>query len=185
MRFVLALFTCVVLAACMGSDRGDSTESGGGLDKEVKETIVAVVTLQSGTISELKDRRGTGPFTTFDRSPDEMVEILERAARKARGLGDKPVRAIFVSESLRSVLAKERTAEESESDSYEPVFRSAMIAYVHVVPGRSDQSRVEVHAIQRGPFHEGAVNWERDMPRWIKEAMADDEKRPTDIAPIR
>jgi len=180
-----SLIIGALLVGCMGQDRGDIEESGGGLSKDVKETIVSVVTLQGGTMSELRNRRGTGPFTTFDRSPDEMVEILERAARKARGLGNEPVRAIFVSENLRSVIAKERMAEEAESDSYEPVFRSAMIAYVHVVPGRSDQCRVEIHAIQRGAFHQGSVSWERDMPRWIKEAMADDEKRPADITPIR
>ncbi len=185
MRVLVALLVASALTGCIGQDHGDIEESGSGLDKETRETIVNVLTLQGGTMSELRNRRGTGPFTTFDRSPDEMVDVLERAARKARGLGDEPVRAIFVSELRREVVAKERTAEESQSDAYMPAFRSAMIAIVHPVIGNPNQSRVEIHAMNRGPFHQGAVNWQRDMPRWIEEALADDVNRPKDIAPIR
>jgi hypothetical protein len=48
-----------------------------------------------------------------------------------------------------------------------------MLAVVHPVRGRPGASRVEIHAIQRGPFHQGQVAWARDMPTWIDEVLAD------------
>ena len=42
-----------------------------------------IFTLQSGTVSELRDRRGTGPFLTYDVPPAEPLGVVEEAARKA------------------------------------------------------------------------------------------------------
>jgi hypothetical protein len=48
-----------------------------------------------------------------------------------------------------------------------------MLAVVHPVPGDPHASQVEIHAIQRGPFHRGRVAWELDMPGWIDEVLAE------------
>ena len=145
----------------------------GCVSKEVGEVAENVLTLQGGTISELRDRRGTGPFTTYEVAPAKMLAVIERACRKARGLGGRPVIAVFVSERYREVIAKERTAEASKDDSYAAPFRSAVVASVDPLPGRPDACRVEIHAMNRGPFHRGAVAWERDLPGWIREALAE------------
>ena len=145
----------------------------GCVSKEVGEIAENVVTLQGGTISELRDRRGSGPFTTYEVAPGGMLKVIERACRKARGLGGRPVTAVFVSERYREVIAKERAVDAKDPDSYSEVFRSAVVAMVDPVPGRPDACRVEIHAMNRGPFHRGAVKWERDLPGWIREALSE------------
>jgi hypothetical protein len=142
-------------------------------DPLVGEAAGNVLTLQTGTMTELRGRRGQGPFRAYDVPPREMVEVLGEAVRKARGLGGEPVTAIWVKPRRGEVYAKERTADLAADDFYDGPFRTAMIAFVHPVPGRPDASRVEIHAITRGPFHGGAVQWERDMPGWIDEALSE------------
>lgn len=156
-----------------------------GISDTAKETIVNVVTLQRGTISELRTRRGTGPFRTYARSPEVMLEVVHRAARKARGPDGRPVQAVFMSEERREIIAKERGLEDAADDGYAKPFRSAMIAFVHPVPGQPTHARVEVHAMERGPFHSGDVEWERDMPRWIEQALREPADRPGRITPLR
>ncbi len=155
-----------------------------GLDEDVQDAATNVLTLQSGTISELKAKRGSGPFTTYAVPPDEMLTVLRDAASKARGLGDRPVRAIFVSERRSEVIAKEREPDESTDEYYDGVFRTAMVATVHKVIGDPSSSRVEIHATQRGPFHRGAVQWTRDMPKWIDEVIAERDAPPPEIKEI-
>ena len=160
MRWGSALLL-VVLAGCSG------------LDDNTRQAVENVATFQRGTITDLKAKRGAGPFEVYDVPPDEMLLILRDAAAKARGLGDMPVRAIFVSELRSEVIAKEREPEQALDDAYDGPFRSAMVATVHKVIGDPDQSKVEIHATHRGPFHRGAVEWARDMPRWIDEVIAE------------
>ena len=85
----------------------------------------------------------------------------------------RPVTAVFVSERYREVIAKERAVDATEPDSYSEVFRSAVVAAVDPVPGKPGSCRVEIHAMNRGPFHRGAVRWERDLPGWIREALSE------------
>ena len=139
----------------------------GCVSDQVKETAETVLTLQGGTISELRERRGSGPFTTYDVAPDVMLSVLERAAGRARDAAGEPVKAVFVSTARREVVAKERARENAQDEGYSAPFRTAMLAVVHPVRDRPEQSRVEIHTIQRGPFHRGVVNWQRDMPGWI------------------
>jgi hypothetical protein len=167
-RVALVLLLSPLLAACVSDD--------------VKETAETVLTLQSGTVSELRDRRGNGPFTTYDLAPEVMLGVVEAAARKARGADGEPVRAVFVSELRGEVVAKERAGEGAQDDGYTAPFRTAMLAVVHRVPGRGDQSRVEIHMIQRGPFHRGVVDWTRDMPGWIQAVLA--ERAAQEAAPL-
>lgn len=143
----------------------------------VGESAETVLTLQSGTMSELRACRGRGPFLHYDVPPREMMEVIGDAARKARGAGGKPVRAVFVNPHRNEVIAKERTAEEASDTGYPAPFRSAMLASVYPVANNPNASRVEIHAIERGPFHSGRVNWTRDMPCWINEVLA--ERRAT------
>ena len=159
----LTALLCLAASACATGPMGN----------QVTEVAENVLTLQRGTMSELRTRRGQGPFVTYEVAPEEMLEVLEQAARMARGAGGRPVSAVFVSKLRREVVAKERTAEQAHDDSYGPPFRSAMLAVVHPVRGRPGASKVEIHAIQRGPFHQGQVDWERSMPGWIEEVLAD------------
>ena len=145
----------------------------GCVSETVTEVAETVLTLQSGTISELRDRRGSGPYRSYPFARGEMLTIVEAAARKARGAGDEPVRAVFVYERAGEVIAKERSAEEAADDAYDGAFRTALYAAVLPVIGDRSQSRVEIHAIDRGPFHKGVVRWARDMPRWIDEVIAE------------
>ena len=160
----------LALTACLGACSARTAET-------VGETAETVLTLQSGTISELRDRRGTGPFTVYDVSPDDMLDVLE----KARGAGGKAVQAVFVYANAREVIAKERAADEADDTAYEGAFRTAMLAAVLPQPGEPGRCRVEIHALDRGPFHKGVVRWTRDMPTWIAEVLAE---REAPIAPL-
>jgi len=156
---------------------------GGCMNKRTIEALETTATLQTGTMSDLHARRGRGPFTTYDLPPAEMLGVLEQSARKARGLGGKPVSAIFVSENRLQVVAKERPPDEADDDGYAAAFRTAMLAIVHPVHGRKDACRVEIHSIGRGVFHPGVVAWQRDMPGWIDAVMK--ERRAQEAAPLK
>ena len=145
---------------------------GGCLSAGARDVLGNVATLQHGTISDLRDCRGQGPFRTYNVPPDEMVDVLVKAAGKARDETGRPIDNIFPSVLRREVIAKERGDCDNEELSYRKPFKSAMYAAVHAIPGRPSCCEVEIHATDRGPFHQGNVNWIRDMPGWIREVLA-------------
>ncbi len=155
-----ALLGCGLLLGCSGTDRSSET---------IQTTAENVLTLQSGTVSELKERRGSGPFTTYDLSPGAMLEVLERALGRAGSEDEPPYVTVYVSERYGEVLAKEFG---EPHKSYADPFRSAALAIVHPLRGEEERCRVEVHQVQRGPFHRGRVRWAA-VPGWIDEAIAD------------
>lgn len=141
------------------------------LDDDTKEAIENVVTLQQGTISDLKAKRGQGPFRTYNVSPVRLLAAVETAARGMKGLGGLPVTAVFVSERRMEVVAKERAPEDQWDDSYSAPWRSAMVATVHRIPGEPERARLEIHDGHRGPFHQGRIQWRRDLPPLIRESL--------------
>jgi hypothetical protein len=170
MRSSLGVACVVLLVGCAG-----------GPSDDVAETVGNVLALRTGTVLELRGRRGTGPFRDYDLPPRELLAVVEEAAGRARDRRGAPVRAIAVSERYGEVVAKEPPPEDSGDDSYSVPFLSAMVATVHPVPGSLARSRLEVHATHRGPFDRGVVDWERDLPRWIDETLRDRRAR---VAPI-
>ncbi len=132
---------------------------------------VNVLTLRQGTVSDLRDLRGTGPFRRYDVSPDHLLHVVETAAHEARGAGGHRVEGVWASERRLEVIAKERAPEDQARTSYDLPWRSAMVATIHRVPGEPGASLLEVHAKDRGPFDQGVVRWERDLPRWIDEVL--------------
>lgn len=164
------------LAAC--------ATGGGGVEAEtLQETAVGVLTFQGGTISELKERRNRGPFRRYDLAPDALVEVVAEAARKARGPDGRPIRTVWVRRRAREVVAKE-PAPDAKGDGYQQPWRSAMVAMVHEIPGEPEASRLEIHAMDKGPFHRGRIDWEGAMPGWIAEVLAGPRRYPGGIKPI-
>lgn len=156
-----------------------------GVSDRVKDSAETVLTLRSGTMSDLRLRVGEGPFHTYEVPPGEMLTVVEEAARRARGQGGRPVAGIFVSELRAEVTAKERPPDQAHEDGYEAPFLSAMVATVRPVLGRPEASTVEIHGIRSGPFHHGVVAWERDMPGWIQAVLrARQEAADAPLAPI-
>ena len=141
-----------------------------GTAKQVREIAESVVTLQTGTTSELRDRRGSGPFREFDVAPDEMVEVLEAAMKRAGGEDGPPWVKVYASRRYREVVAKEF---EERSSTYKDTFRTAAIAIVHPVAGDASRSRVEMHHTRRGPFHGGSVRLQAGLPGWIDAELAE------------
>lgn len=162
LRLLLAAVLALGLAACAGTDPKTT--------KQIKEVAVNVVTLQTGTTSELRDRRGSGPFREYDVPPDEMVDVLEGAMKRARGDGEPPWVKVFPSKNYREVVAKEF---EKPSASYKDTFNTAAIAIVHAIPGAPKRCKVEMHHTRRGPFHGGTVNWQAGLPGWIDAELAE------------
>lgn len=150
-----------------------------GTAKQVREIAENVVTLQTGTTSELRDRRGQGPFRDFDVAPDEMVEVLEAAMKRAGGGGEAPWVKVYASRRYREIVAKEF---EKPSATYKDPFRTAAIAIVHPVPGDASRCRVEMHHTRRGPFHGGSVRWQAGLPGWIDAELV--ERREGGLKPI-
>lgn len=161
---LLLAWALVLLSAVLGS-------ACSGVSDRVKDSAETVLTLRSGTLSDLRLRVGDGPFTIYEVPPGEMLTVVEEAAILARGQGGRPVGGIFVSELRGEVVAKERPAHEAHKDGYADPFLSAMVATVRPLLDRPMASSVEIHAIRSGPFHHGIVIWERDMPGWIREVL--------------
>ena len=161
-RLLLAASLALVVVACSGTDPKTT--------KQIKEVAVNVVTLQTGTTSELRDRRGTGPFREYDVPPDEMVDVLEGAMRRARGDGEPPWVKAFASKRYGEVVAKEF---EEASASYKDPFRTAAIAIVHPIPDAPKRCKIETHHTRRGPFHGGSVQWQAGLPGWIDAELAE------------
>jgi hypothetical protein len=160
---VVAVALAVLLAAC-GSTSEDSSSSN-DKSKQVKEIATNVLTLQSGTVSDLRARRGRGPFLEFDVPPDEMVSIAEKAMKTK-------VVAVFPNRRAREVVAKERGPEAQWDDRYAPSWLSAAVVIVHPIADDPNRSRVEIHATDRGPFHRGRIAWEKELPPLLAELAA-------------
>jgi hypothetical protein len=124
-----------------------------------------VLTLQSGTVSELQDLRGTGPFRDYEVPPEEMLDLAAQVVRTQ-------VSAVAVARDGLRVVGKERAGADAARDEYNRPWRSAVVVFVHRVPGRPGACRVEVHATHRGPFHRGRIAWERDLPGMLDDAVA-------------
>jgi len=148
------------------------------------EVAGGVLTLQGGTLSELRNRRGTGPFRRYDISPDALLDVVADAARKARGPDGRPIDTVWVKRGAMEVVAKE-PAPEAKSDRYTEPWRSAMVAIVHPIVGEQGASRLEIHAMDKGPFHKGRIRWEARMPGWIDEVLRAPRLYPGGIKPIR
>lgn len=146
---------------------------GGCLSEGARDVLGNVATLQTGTMSDLRDCRGSGPFRTYRVPPDEMIDVLVAAAGKARDETGRPIDNIWPSVLRREVVAKERDACDNEERSYSKPFKSALYAVVHPILDDPGACRVEMHATNRGPLHQGKVNWIRDMPGWIDEVLAE------------
>lgn len=157
----------------------------GCLSAGAREVLGNVVTLQQGTLSDLRDCRGTGPFRTYPVPPDQMIDVLVEAAGKGRDETGRPIDNIWPSVLRREVVAKERGACDNQEVSYSKPFKSAMYAVVHPIPGQPDCCQVEIHATDRGPLHQGRVNWSRDMPGWIEAVLATRAADPAPVTPMR
>ena len=133
--------------------------------KDIRETAVTVFTLQSGSMTSLRARRGDGPFRTYAVPPAEMISIV------AAVLKTKVV-AVFEEPRRGEVSAKEREAKLATEDTYAEKWRSAVIVFVHPVPGDEGSSKIEIHSEQRGPFHAGNIRWDVELPRLLDDAVA-------------
>jgi hypothetical protein len=137
-----------------------------GKAKEVKEVAVNVLTLQWGDVGELRERRGSGPFRDYDVPPSEALAAAEAALRSK-------VVAVFPNPRALEVVAKERKPELADETDYAPPWVSAVVVIVHPVADDPGRSRVEVHATQRGTFHFGVIDWEREIPPLIDRLVAE------------
>lgn len=161
---VVALLGALLVVAC---------------SKDVQETATNVLTFQSGAMSELREKRGEGPFHAYPVPPDEMLGLVE-AVMKTK------VTAVFAAPRRLEVVAKERDAAHATEDWYGPNWRSAVIVFVHPVPGDPSASKLEIHAMDRGPFHKGRIAWERELPPLLRDAATHRESsHPGGSTPIR
>ena len=143
----------------------------GCLSKNVRAAAHDVFTLRNGTISELRNRRGSGPFRRYDVPPDEMLQVIAEACRHAKDLAGRPVTGVDVSVRYREVVAKERAPDAPADPGYSEDWRTAVVATVHPIEGEPGASRVEIHGGQRSPLLGGANDWERSLPGWIDEVL--------------
>ncbi len=131
-----------------------------------------VLTLRTGTVLALRGRRGAGPLRRYELAPEAMLAVLAAAAGRARDLGGRPVTGIEVSRHYGHVVAKERAPDAPAQAGYSEDWRTAMVAFVHAVPGEPGACRVEIHGARRSPLLGGATDWERSMPGWIEAELA-------------
>ena len=50
---------------------------GGCLSDAVKDSVETVLTMRSGTMTELRTRRDTGPFRRYEVPSAEMLDVVE------------------------------------------------------------------------------------------------------------
>lgn len=153
------LLVAVLLPACRVSE-------------SVQTSARDVLTLRNGTIHELRERRGQGPFVRYEVAPEAMLDVLAAAAGRARDLAGRPVTGIAVSKRYGHVVAKERAPDAPKDPGYSEDWRTAVVAIVHAVPGEPRASRVEIHGTRRSPLLGGANDWERALPAWIEQELA-------------
>jgi|GEM_PF-1753772 len=141
------------------------------VSENVRDSARDVITLRSGTVSELKALRGSGPFTRYEVAPREMLEVAAAACRKARGLRGKPVTGVEVSVRYGEVTAKERADDVHPDVGYSEDWRSAVVITVHPILGEPNVSRVEWHATKRSPLLGCGVDWDGVLPGLIAQAL--------------
>lgn len=144
--------------------------------KDVRETAATVFTLQGGSMTAMRARRGDGPFRIYPVPPAEMISIV------ASVLKTKVV-AVFEEPQRGEVCAKEREPKLALEDTYADPWKSAVIVFVHPVPGDEGSSKVEIHSEQRGPFHAGNIRWEIELPPLLDDAVA--HRGATPIRPLK
>lgn len=164
MRAGTAIVVALLLAACKG-----------GVSEDTKKAVENVVTLRTGTVSELHALYGTGPFRDYAVPPGEMVDLATAVLKTF-------VPAVFANERTLTVVAKERKGKDAWVDDYSPEWHSAVIVFVHRVVGNPDACRVEIHATNRGTFHKGSIAWEQVLPGRLDEAVA--KRGRTPIRPL-
>ncbi len=148
----------VVLASAIGA------ASLPACSKDIRETAVTVLTLQDGSMTTLRARRGSGPFRTYPIPPAEMISLVAAVLKtKVVGVFEKPRRG--------EVYAKEREPKLALEDTYADKWTSAVMVFVHPVPGDATSSKIEIHTAQRGPFHAGCIRWDVELPPLIDDAV--------------
>jgi hypothetical protein len=157
---VVPLLAAIALASCSSTDEDAPRSADSDTSKQVKEILTNVSRLRFGTVSDVRAMRGTGPFYDFDVPPGVMLDAAEKAMKSK-------VAAVFPNPRALEVIAKERRPDMAWDDSYAPSFLSAAIVIVHPVPGDPHKSKVEIHAIDRGPFDRGSIPWEAELPRLL------------------
>ena len=145
-----------------------------GMSDDTKEAVRNVLTLETGAVSDARQRRGFGPFRDYEVPPDEMLDVVHGAL-----LAKTP--AVFVNRDAREVVAKEREPAKAASDAYAEPWLSAVVVTVHPLAGRPGRSSVEVHAVRKGVFKGGCIDWEAEVPRLLDAAVA---RRARGLAPI-
>jgi hypothetical protein len=163
-RLLAAALAAVALGACASDP-----------DDEVTKVAKEVLSLKSGTVSELKAQRGAGPFREYPLAQDDLYDLVVEVL-------EAKVAAVFPNRKAFEVVAKERTGKDKHDDWYAPDWRSAVVVYVHPVPGDDARSKLEIHATNRGPFHRGAIAWQRELPALIDAAVA--RRGPGRIRPL-
>ncbi len=163
MRLARPLAALLALAPCAGS--ACSSSGGSTTGNAVGEAAKSVLLLEMGTVQEVRSRRGTGPFRDYDVPPRRMLSIVEKV------LLSKVV-AVFPNRRTGEVIAKERSGKDAADDWYSPAWDSAVVVIVHPVAEDPGRSRVEVHAVAKGVFHGGKIDWEREVPSLLDAAVA-------------
>jgi hypothetical protein len=127
-----------------------------------------VLTLRNGTMSELKARRGQGPFRIYQVPPVEMLGVVATACGKAVGQRGRPVTVVEISQRYMEVSAKEQAHDAPKDASYGDDWISAVLVIVHPDAAQPDLSRVEWHTTARSPLIGCSVDWERVLPGLIE-----------------
>ena len=127
-------------------------------------------------MTSLRERRGTGPFLQYPVPPEEMQKIVTSVLKTK-------VVAVFDSPSRGEVSAKEREGKLVTEDTYSETWDSAVVVFVHPVPGNDTCSKVEIHAAVKGPGHTGRIRWEVELPPLLDDAVA--HRGETPIRPLR
>ena len=173
MRVAPALAALLALAPCACASSGSGSSTGGDAVGEIAKNVL---TLEMGTVQEARTRRGTGPFRDYAVPPREMLTIVEKV------LLSKVV-AVFPNRRTGEVIAKERSGKDAADDWYSPTWDSAVVVIVHPVAQDPGRSRVEVHAVAKGVFHGGKIDWEREVPPLLDAAVA--RKGAPPLTPLR
>lgn len=132
---------------------------GGCASEQARLAVRDVLTLRTGTVSELRDRRGRGPLREHAVPPEAMLELAAQACRGMVGLRGRPVTTVEVSRRYGEVTAKEQGLDGRRDPAYGDEWVSAVVITVHPVPGDPARSRVEWHACRRSMLMGCGVDW--------------------------